>query len=994
VHHYLRQRSGALGFGGFVMFVVAITWCTFLAITSLAYAEVIPHVATSADSDTCAMCHRTHTSASGIETAVDGSGTRTNALILGTSSKEGGDAQLCYACHGVDTLGSIYDVEEEFESGPGHSLTPTSSPFGPREKQCSDCHDPHGSAKRSDGTSYPALLRVQTPSGGFVYSGDEYCASCHAPRSGSEFPGLAVWQQTAHATLPPPASGTGIVCSDCHTPHASPIQPNIVSVLSTPVVSAPTTITANDRTFCLACHAEKSGTWDGADSYVASAHGSSVATVPITAEWASSTASRTVGDCQSCHAPMGASDGRGGVIPSLLSASGRQLCYQCHSAGGAASTDLKSLDYTPAPVISLVAGFDSEPGTSQLGAAFLYTRDSTSTATIDNPRQIADTHVGAVAAGDVEGTGENQLVIARAGTSRVSLYSQSAIAGLSLSPGDRTLLAPATWLAIGDVLDDIYSRQELVTADGDTVRVYRWDSVSATFDSIAAKTLPGTITGLAVGKVLGGARSDIVVTTNDPDRLVVLSQDTPTSLGISGSYPTRSLPRSPSVGDIEHNGTAEIAVANAGETNPVLSVYSSTGTEIMSGGSSSDASACATAIGDFLPGSPSDSSADEIALSLNAPQAASKVMVFSRSASGLASPIVDSLETGSGADALAMGDVDGDGRPELLVGLDGLRSSNPVLATPPAVAIVHADSAGTGFGLIDVRSAGGVEFAGQTSVLAADLGAIGPSRHPVEVAEDSHSSTEAAPFAEHVTCSDCHNSHTATAARPPAPGLPGALIGARGVTVGGSEPVLNTNITSDSQLCFKCHASYDGSNPLSGVRTVDEEFSTSNASFHPVEGVSPDTNAIGDTLVGSLTSSSRVNCSDCHGDANGRGNSSTGEPNGPHRSTSAPLLTRPLLGTASQNSDSLCYSCHRYTIYGDGTQDDDTSTSSGFVDRGTDTRLHAYHATRGITCLGCHVSHGSIDEPYDLRSDVGWDAKSGGGSCDNGCHGGSLSYHR
>jgi hypothetical protein len=985
-----RERSILRG----ALLVAALAVCILMR-ASLAVA-LPPHVSTDPDTDSCAMCHRSHTSASDIPTGLDEGGTRANALTVGSAGADGGDAQLCYACHGVDTLGSSKAVQGEFDSGPGHSLAPSSSAFGPTQKQCSDCHDAHGTAKRPDGTPYPALLRAKLTGGGYAYGGDAYCGGCHVARSASEFPGIAVWRKTAHASIATPTTGTGIVCSTCHTPHASPIAPNIVAEITTPSVSVPRAVPANDRRFCEICHTAPVRTWEGTSTYSLSSHGSAIATVPVHAEWASEETSRLAGECQSCHAAMGASDGEGGAVPRLASKAGAALCYDCHKPEGVATADIKSLEYRPAAVVSAVIAYDSGPGTAQFGDMHVLTRDTTSSPTISNPRSFLSGRIGAIAAGDVEGIGPTQLVVARAGTSQVTVLSQSKYAGLVAVPGTRTLLAPAEYLALADVFDDAYGRAELITASGSTVRVYRWNTLGASFDSVAALTLPGEITGLAVGDILSGSHADIAVTTNGPDELAILEQDTPTELVVSGRYPTRSLPCGPSVKDIDNDGHAEIAVANAGELNPTLSVYSGAGAELMSGGSTVDASPTATAIGNVLPGlTEVGTSGDEIALTLRAASGADRVAAFARDGAGLAAPLTYALAASSGPDSLAVGDVDGDARPELLVGLAGRRTSNPANSRAPGLAIIHASADGTSLGTIDERPGGGLEHAGTTRVLAVNLGAIGPSRHPVEAAQKAHVSTETAPFAEHVACADCHNVHAATSARVLAPQLPGALRGAWGVTVGGSTPALKTGVTAEYELCFKCHADYDGWKALSGVRTVDAEFDTGNTSFHPVEGVSPSTNATGQTLIDGLTPDSRVNCSDCHGNSDSRGLSSVGQPNGPHVSASAPLLVRPLTGASSQDTETLCYGCHQYEVYGDGSVDGQPARSSGFVDSGAGLKLHGTHSTRGFSCTACHVSHGSASKPFGLRSDVGWTAETDGGSCTDGCHGGApKAYQR
>ena len=959
-----------------------------------------PHVATTSDTDVCAMCHRVHTSAAQVPTGLDVSGGRANALVVGTIPEGSGDVLLCYTCHGLETLGSMHDVESEFTSGPGHSLTPSASPFGPTYKECSDCHDSHGSAKTASGTPYPALLRARDASGNFVYSGDTYCTTCHTVRAGSEFPGYSVWRLTAHAGLPGPASGTDINCSICHTPHASAIQPNIVGTIAPPAVLATMTVPANDRRFCVVCHSDAERTWEGTSTFAASAHGASLATVSIQGEWAAPGASRRVGECQSCHAPMGASDGHGGVIPDLLQKAGAPLCYKCHGPSGPAKTDLQSIGYKPVPVVSLLAAYDSGSQGTGFGDLELFTRDSTATTTLTGPRSYLSGRVGAMAVGDVDGEGGKELVVGRTGTSRVTVLSHSPFEGLAPLIGDRTLLAPATYLAVADVLDDVDNRAELITADGDTVRVYRWNTLSQTFDSITATTLPGTITGLAAGDILGGTHADLAVTTNAPDRLVVLTQGTPTSLSISGSYPTHASPCGPSIGDINNDGHGEIAVANAGELSPTLSVYGDDGTDLMDGGSTTDASPTATAIGNVLPGvTEPGTSGDEIALALGSTSGAERVEVFARSGSGLAAPQSYDFPAHSDPDALAMGDVDGDGRSELVVGLGGLFSTTPTSATAPGVGIIHASSDGTTIGTVDVLSAGGVQLAGSTVVLCANLGSIGPSRHPVEAAVSAHVSTETAPFPEHVSCDDCHNVHAATDATAAAPALPGVEQGAWGVSMSGPVPVLLTGVTQEYELCFKCHASYGTWTPLSGVSPVASQFDPDNASFHPVEAPAKPTNAVGQTLATPLVVGSRITCSDCHGNSAGRGSSPTGEPNGPHSSPSAPLLVKPVLGTSADDIQSLCYSCHLFGIYGNGNLDDTPTQSSGFVNpSGANPKLHAYHTSLGLQCSSCHVAHGSASMPYGLRDDVGWTADTsgaGGGECTNGCHGGaSKTYHR
>lgn len=937
------------------------------------------------------MCHRGHTSASAVTPSHADEATR-SALLAGSG---GADAGLCFVCHGIDTLGSSKDVQSEFLTPSRHALAPATSPYGPSPKLCSDCHDAHGAAKRSDGSSYPALLRAQESSTTWRYSGNAYCTTCHQSRTGNTFPGMDVWKQTAHASIPEPASGTKIVCSACHEPHGSAIAPIIAGEIGPPSTAETITVHANDRTFCEACHSEPERTWEGTATYALSAHGSSAATIAISGEWAPPGASRRVGECQSCHAPMGADNGSGQPIPRLMRRQGSELCYDCHGASGPAADDLKALAYRPAPVVSAFIAYGADSSVRQFGEAYVYTRNSSAVATPTGPRSFLNRNIGALATGEVTGEGLTQLVVARPGTSRVSVFSPSRLSGVVPSPGTRSLLAPAKFLAVADVLDDADTRAELVAAADDTVRVYRWSIAAAAFENVAAISVPGTISGLAAGHLVSGSLADIVVTTNGPDRLVVLTQDTPASLRIAGTHTTRAEPRGPSTGDINGDGNDEVAVANAGESSPTLSVYSGAGDELMTAGSTSDASPTVTVVGDVLPAlKASGTSGKEVVLALASPAGGDRVEAYPRGGSGLGAPSTHAFAQYSAPKALAAADVDGDGDAELLVGLGGLRTSSTSTSRVPALAIVNASSDGESLGAVQERSAGGLELAGEVSVVAANLGAIGPSRHPVEGAPDAHVSTETAPFAEHIACVDCHNMHVATSATGLAPALQGAQLGAWGVALGGPVPTQKQGVTAEYELCFKCHADYGSWTPLSAVRSVDAEFATSNPSFHPVEAVAPSTNARGQTLAEGLTVTSRVNCSDCHGNSAGRGLAETGQPNGPHRSPSAPLLLKPLVGSASEDSRTLCYNCHLFAVYGDGAEDLTSEKASGFVDTSSGYKLHAAHSTRGFTCLSCHESHGSKTEPYSLRDDSGWVAETDGGRCTNGCHEGSGKGYR
>ncbi len=118
---------------------------------------------------------------------------------------------------------------------------------------------------------------------------------------------------------------------------------------ATPSVPDTVAVPANDRWLCYGCHANAQAKYPGGLVHQTSAHGSTTQTVPVGTEWAtrlpspSADATRLVGECQTCHAPIGVDDGSGAPIPKLLKAEGTALCYSCHGTGSTIATDMESM---------------------------------------------------------------------------------------------------------------------------------------------------------------------------------------------------------------------------------------------------------------------------------------------------------------------------------------------------------------------------------------------------------------------------------------------------------------------------------------------------------------------------------------------------------------------------------------------------------------------------------------------------------------------------
>lgn len=268
----------------------------------------------------------------------------------------------------------------------------------------------------------------------------------------------------------------------------------------------------------------------------------------------------------------------------------------------------------------------------------------------------------------------------------------------------------------------------------------------------------------------------------------------------------------------------------------------------------------------------------------------------------------------------------------------------------------------------------------------------------------------------HVTCGDCHNSHSAGSTRHTAPtnviANSSPLYGAGGVEMT-SWPGSNWGVPSSAnftpfetlgattsggatwpspmpyyeyQVCFKCHSWWAwGGNAtyqptitdlpgLTSTKMTDQaqEFNPNNTSFHPVAAVTGRTQG---TLLGSWVAgqgNQTMYCSDCHGD-------SSVTPAGPHASGTAAgkagilvsAYTDTYTTTLSQTQPTgdLCFTCHSETVYSTGTG---SQIGTGFMTTAS-TNLHTKHmllstvtgtGAYGYRCVNCHtrVPHGYMNK--------------------------------
>lgn len=986
--------------GLFVMFAL------FAVGVPAAGAAAPPHLAETSSTDSCAMCHRAHTATTIVPfRAFDSTSTTGTSLIIAPDSSRF-DVSLCFQCHGIGQLGSNLDVETTFSLASTHSIAPVRSPYGPDPKYCSSCHDSHGSARTASGTPYPGLLRSFDGTSP-VYNGEEYCATCHPSRRLERWDGLSVYRGTAHYSgLPVPASGTGIRCAICHDPHGSSVAPILVGTVMPPAAPATVTITANDRTFCQACHPSASASWPGTATYRASSHALSTATVPVSAYWATGTV-RAVGECQVCHAAMGRSDGSTGTIPKLAEKAGRALCDDCHAPGASASKDTSTLAYPSAEATApeLAAVYAPSAATSWAARAALYSRDTTGAAPrkILGPREYGIPGAsGPAAAGPLLIDSADELVVADSASASLTVFGADLLTGLERQPSVATIPAgaPARAIVIANVIANgvgWLDRPEIVivTSAGDLV-LYRW--TGSVLTTIAGPVAVGAGPwGLAAGDVTGTTHADVVVTDRSGGNLYVFTDVAGTLTG--SPVAAGADPVAPSVGDVWNATTGnEIVVAHATGAN-TLSVFDGAGANLGDYVVAAGAGVpVATAVGDVLPGA--GFAGAEVAVAFVDAGLDSTLVIVPQAVPGpgLSTAAAQQYGTGAGANggSVLVGDIDADGRAETVVGRGGTWARGAA-AVAPGLLVHRPDAPGTALTApATALRAGGVELAGAAPSLAlADFGPVLPSRHPVDEAPVTHVSTETAPFGRHVACPDCHNTHEATTAVAAAPAVQGKLAGAWGVAVtnatGSVTYAAPARAATSYAVCLKCHSSYV---PLAGRSDIASATNPTNPSVHAVQSPSADATARPETFVGSWGNGSVMYCSDCHGNLGRSGSQARGG----HRSDAAPILAKAYLGIAPDDSAALCFTCHRFGVFGDGSLD--TTGASRFwkptpLVRG---ELHAYHVSApsatglGFGCSTCHVSHGSATEPHLMRSDIGYaHVSAGGGACANACHTGGVS---
>lgn len=162
-----------------------------------------PHVF---DQDSGCACHRSH------------AGPNQMGLILPGIQK----SSLCLGCHSGGT--ASWNTRVQLEDPLAKSTHPVSLDESATGRlTCDSCHRPvYSKAEnpqfllRVDG-SWVCTAVTGTPGP----SGDGFCYRCHGANSTLPFGDMSVFEQSDHAKIADPPSGSGIKCEYCHATHAS-----------------------------------------------------------------------------------------------------------------------------------------------------------------------------------------------------------------------------------------------------------------------------------------------------------------------------------------------------------------------------------------------------------------------------------------------------------------------------------------------------------------------------------------------------------------------------------------------------------------------------------------------------------------------------------------------------------------------------------------------------------------------------------------------------
>jgi gliding motility-associated-like protein len=340
-------------------------------------------------------------------------------------------------------------------------------------------------------------------------------------------------------------------------------------------------------------------------------------------------------------------------------------------------------------LISVLNGSTALIGYSAHPFATTFTPKKGSITTADITAKVdftTGTNPADVAIGDLDGDGKPDLAITNRSSNTVSLYRNTSASGSITASSfaakvDFTTGTNPRGVAIGDLDGDGKPDLAVSNYSSNTVSVFHNTSASgsitaSSFDAKVDFPIGNGPIGLAIGDVDGDGKPDLSV-VNSASNTVSILRHTSTTGSITASsfnakvdFTTGTVPISVSLRDLDGDGKPDLSVANNGSNT--LSVFRNTSTSGSITASSFAAKvdfatgngAIGVAIGDLDGDGKPDLSV--------ANNGSSTVSVFrntSTSGSITSSSFAAKVDftTGIAPFGVTMGDLDGDGKPELVV---------------------------------------------------------------------------------------------------------------------------------------------------------------------------------------------------------------------------------------------------------------------------------------------------------------------------------------
>ena len=280
-----------------------------------------------------------------------------------------------------------------------------------------------------------------------------------------------------------------------------------------------------------------------------------------------------------------------------------------------------------------------------------------------------------VATGDIDGDGKPDLVVVSFGSSTVSVFRDTSSSGSITSASfaisvDLTTGSTPVNVAIGDIDGD--GKLDLAVANNGSsnVSVFRNTSSSGaiSFDTRVDLTTGAHPNGVAIGDIDGDGMPDLVVTSGGSGVSVFRNQSSSGSISFIAAvdFTTGSTPVSVAIGDIDGDGKPDVVVVNQ-SSNTVSVLRNTTSSPSITFDAKVDSTTGNTPVGVAIGDIDGDGKPD-LAVVSNGGALGTISVLRNLSSSGIISLTrrVD-FTTGKYPQGVAIGDVDGDGKPDLVV---------------------------------------------------------------------------------------------------------------------------------------------------------------------------------------------------------------------------------------------------------------------------------------------------------------------------------------